>query len=516
MQGGGVSVATVRMFAILLGLTVALCFAYLIHEFQRPANYPPGPPWLPVVGNTPYIRKLARQYGGQHKVFEMLGKRYRSDVIGLKLGREYVVVALNYPAVNEVHRNDVFAGRPDNFFIRLRTMGTRLGVTCTDGAFWAEHRSFVTRHLRQTGYGRQPMQLQIQNELNELVSVIRDRCDTPIWPGSILSTSVINVLWTFVTGTRIPREDDRLQRLLGLLQDRSKAFDMSGGVLSQLPWLRFVAPEWSGYNLLRRFNVELNEFFAPTIAAHHRNYSEDKANDDLIYGYIKEMRDRQDDPDSTFTDLQLTMIILDIFIAGGQTTSTTLDLAFMMMILRPDVQARIRREIVETLRADELPQQTDRSQLPYTDAFLLEVQRFFHIVPVSGPRRTLADCTLGGYRVPKNTTVLIGLRTVHMDAQYWGDPEVFRPERFLDDGDRGTTPASAGDRLMFFGIGKRRCLGEVLARACLFTFFVGIMQKFEIVKPPTAPHGGMEPSIVLRPGITLSPKPYEVLFRPRF
>ena len=99
------------------------CSIFIVHVLFTLS--PPGPPWLPIVGNTPYIRKLARQYGGQHKVFELLGKTYRSDVIGLKLGREYVVVALNYPAVNEVHRNDVFTGRPDNFFIRLRTMGTR-------------------------------------------------------------------------------------------------------------------------------------------------------------------------------------------------------------------------------------------------------------------------------------------------------------------------------------------------------------------------------------------------------
>lgn len=46
-------------------------------------------------------------------------------MIGLKLGRELVVVAFTYPIVKEIHTRDEFDGRPDNFFLRLRTMGTR-------------------------------------------------------------------------------------------------------------------------------------------------------------------------------------------------------------------------------------------------------------------------------------------------------------------------------------------------------------------------------------------------------
>lgn len=385
---------------------------------------------------------------------------------------------------------------------------SRLGITCTDGEHWAEHRNFVVRHLRQLGYGRQTMEAHIQNQLNELLGLIKDLNGEPIWPGAkFLPPSVINVLWTFTTGSRISRNDKRLVRLLELLNRRSKVFDMSGGILSQMPWMRFIAPEYTGYNLIKEFNMELHEFFMETIRAHQATYSEEKAGDDLIYAYIKEMKEREHDKNSTFTDVQLTMIILDIFIAGSQTTSITIDLALMMMVVRPDIQAKVYNEIRSTIGQEKLPNIGDKTVLPYTEAVLFEVQRFFHIVPVSGPRRALRDTTLGGYRIPKNTTILMGLRTVHMDEEYWGDPKVFRPERFLND----KNELLKNDRLMPFGQGRRRCLGDSLARACMFTFLVGILQKYEVVKAV----GKDPPSMDLLPGITLSPKPYFVEFRNR-
>lgn len=85
-----------------------------------------GPKWLPIVGNTPLLRSEAGKVGGhQYFVFEKWMEMYKSPVIGLKLGRELVVVAMTYPIVHEVHTSDAFDGRPDNFFLRLRTMGSR-------------------------------------------------------------------------------------------------------------------------------------------------------------------------------------------------------------------------------------------------------------------------------------------------------------------------------------------------------------------------------------------------------
>lgn len=77
------------------------------------------------------LRKLSKELKGQHKAFEHLCDRYNSPVIGLKLGSELVIYARSYAIVKQIHSREEFDGRPDNFFLRLRTMGTRLGITCT-------------------------------------------------------------------------------------------------------------------------------------------------------------------------------------------------------------------------------------------------------------------------------------------------------------------------------------------------------------------------------------------------
>lgn len=85
-----------------------------------------GPNWyLPFIGNTSQIRKLAKESGGQHMAFEKLSEEYKSPLVGLKLGNELVVVAMTYPIVKDLLTREEFDGRPDTFFLRLRTMGTR-------------------------------------------------------------------------------------------------------------------------------------------------------------------------------------------------------------------------------------------------------------------------------------------------------------------------------------------------------------------------------------------------------
>lgn len=86
-----------------------------------------GPSRWPIVGNTFFIKNLSKQLGGQYKALLKLHDDYKSNIISLKLGNDEYIVVFGRKLVQQVFTRDEFQGRPDGFFIRLRTMGTKKG-----------------------------------------------------------------------------------------------------------------------------------------------------------------------------------------------------------------------------------------------------------------------------------------------------------------------------------------------------------------------------------------------------
>ncbi|XP_071445902.1 methyl farnesoate epoxidase isoform X2 [Hetaerina americana] len=437
---------------ILIFLVVVLLVVLYLHQ-PRPSNFPPGPLQFPLVGNSPIFRKLCKKLGHQYRAFAHLAKEY-GPVVGLRLGRHFVVVVSGVEALRQVLGREEFEGRPDTFFMRLRSMGTRRGITSTDGPNWNEQRSFTVRHLRNLGFGRQTMAVLIEEELTQYLKSLQNEgtvvngrnAGKGILMDLNLAPNVLNVLWAIVAGTRFSSNDPKLDSLLKLLRTRSRAFDMAGGMLSQFPWLRHIAPKASGYTLLLDVNARMKEFLMETIEKHKEGYVEGCLRD-LIDAYIREMKSRKEDPTSTFTDDQLVMVCLDMFIAGSETTSNTLQFAFLLAALHPEIQDKVQHELDTLLGRSEngkvmngLKRElvlSDRTKLPYCEAFLTEAQRICHVTPVAGPRRAMSDTKVAGYDIPKDTVLLLNFRSVHMDVEHWKDPKVFRPERFLKVGDNG-------------------------------------------------------------------------------
>lgn len=136
------------------------------------------------------------------------------------------------------------------------------------------------------------MEMMVKNEVSVILDVIKES-QSDLQIGRLLAPSVLNVLWSLIAGARLSRNNPRLYNLLDLFNKRSKAFDMSGGTLSQHPWLRFVAPEMTGFNLLNSINKELKDFFMEIIVDHHKTWKED-CDDDLIYSFISEMNSKNE------------------------------------------------------------------------------------------------------------------------------------------------------------------------------------------------------------------------------
>ncbi|XP_048251938.1 putative inactive cytochrome P450 2G1 [Haliotis rufescens] len=138
------------------------------------------------------------------------------------------------------------------------------------------------------------------------------------------------------------------------------------------------------------------------------------------------------------------------------------------------------------------PSVSDRSDLPYTDAVLHESMRLHTVAPSGIPHKTLCDTKVGGYDIPRGTTVLINHYGLHRDPEQWRDPQVYNPDRFLDhEGKVATKPES----WLPFSAGRRVCLRESVAKPELHLLLAGIMRHFKVSLPPGAkvnlePRGG--------------------------
>ncbi len=121
---------------------------------------------------------------------------------------------------------------------------------------------------------------------------------------------------------------------------------------------------------------------------------------------------------------------MDFFIAGSETTSTTLNWAVLYMILNPDVQEKVQEELDAVTGGGRLPTMADRQDTPYTEAVIHELQRCANILPFSVTHVAARDTRLGGYFVPKDTAVFPDLGHVMKDPKTFPEPEKFDPTRY--------------------------------------------------------------------------------------
>ncbi|XP_017885232.1 methyl farnesoate epoxidase-like [Ceratina calcarata] len=491
------------MFAtVLLVLLTLILFSISLLLGQKSKKDPPGPiPW-PFFGNQILLKRLKRELGAQHAVFMELGKRYDSDVISVHLGNDKVLVVNGFKLITTVMKSDDYDGRPWNEFIKIRNMGKKSGITMNDGTEWKELRGWMVRTMKFFGLGKSEMSEMLKNELLNMVENLKTK-GGPRKMKSLITPAVVNVLWYLATGTPF-LDGKKLQFFSDLLETRSKAFDMAGGWLSTFPWIRYIAPESSGYNVLMTLNNELRNFLLESIREHKKNYKPG-SEADLIDMFLHEMEDHTE-YDTVYTEEQLVIILVDLFIAGCTTTGTTVDFLFLHMAVHQDVQRKLQKEIDSVIPRDRIPDLDDRPKLPYVEAVMSESQRLWPVFPIVGPRRVLRDTDLDKYTIPKESTVLMNSFSISRDPNLYTDPEKFIPERYIKNGAFVPDPYS-----LQFGKGRRRCPGEALAKAASFILFVGVMQKFNILPVP----GKGPTTIEVTFGITTSPKPYEILAVPR-
>ncbi|KAK2574914.1 hypothetical protein KPH14_002605 [Odynerus spinipes] len=491
--------------------TISLLFVVLflccIYDCLKPNYFPPGPFWLPVIGCYPIFKLLRWKYGYVYLAFKRLEETY-GPILGLKLGRQKLVVISSYDLVKKALLRDEFNGRPDEYFFRVRAFGKRKGVLFTEGQMWSQSRRFTMRHLRTFGLGQSLMNTRLITEAQSLVDHLRRQSENgPVLMHTAFDIAVLNALWTMLAGSRFQYDDKRSNEMLEAVHDSFKISDTMGGILSQMPYLRFIIPKLSGYSELMRLLQKLWKFLDEEITEHEKKLTDGQPQD-LIEAFLLEAASRNPENDDDIFDREnLLILCLDLFLAGSQTTTDTLASAILFLALNPKWIKILQEELDKQTGRTRPPTLEDSSSLPTIEAFLAEVQRYLILAPLGVPHRTMNDVDFNGYRIPKDTLILFDFYSVHNDPAYWTNPEEFKPERFLDD--KGQFCQQTAN--MPFGLGKRRCLGEILARSSLFIYFVYFIHFFDF--EISSLHGKPDPNGY--DGFTISPKPYYLVLSMR-
>lgn len=460
-------------------LTTALVFllSYVAVRFYRKVSkYPKGPLPFPVVGNLLALRNTNQLY----KMAEEWARQY-GDPITLWMGEKPMVVLNTQKVVKEafVEKRHEFAGRFSTKMAELQRQGNNNIVMEDYNPTWKALRKVALTAVRKYA---------VSDSLENLCCEVVDAYVDSLKEGSNIVDSkapflymLYNIIGMSVYGTKFDKESPELAKLKEFNQEFLES--APNGLPSDIvPWLGVL---YRGRE--KKMEILFREFFEVLDVLYKRaakTYVPGKL-DNFTHSMLAardEAIEQEKNDAQHLTEANMVQIIMDIFGAATDTSLGELQWLCLTMTRKPEIQEKIKKEIEANL-GQARPSLRDKEKLPYTHACILEALRRYPIVPLGLPHNTTCDTSAGGLFIPKNTGVLYNIYAVNHDTQMWADPEVFRPERFLDPV-TGRVNQELLPQMITFGLGPRTCPGEKLAHADMFYVLVRFMQRVSCTALP--------------------------------
>lgn len=201
-----------------------------------------------------------------------------------------------------------------------------------------------------------------------------------------------------------------------------------------------------------------------------------------------------------------------MYTGGADTTVSSLGSFFLAMLLYPEIQLKAQKQIDE-LCAGRLPDFSDRLDLPYVEALVMESLRWHPVVPLCVPHLSMADDIYNGFFIPKGSLVVANSWAILHDEEVYADPHVFNPDRFLKAGK--IDPEVQDPMVAAFGFGRRLCAGRHLAIESMWIAIASILASSTISRDKGLDGKPVTPKEDYLAGFLCYPKPFKCDVRPR-
>ncbi|PIC20472.1 hypothetical protein B9Z55_025663 [Caenorhabditis nigoni] len=462
---------SVLIVAFLVFLT-----AYIAHFYWKVSKYPKGPFPLPFIGNV-------LQFPGEniHIYFDELSKTYGPCFTLWTPLPAVVITDFDYLKDAFVTQGDAFITRLNRPPETLLQAHQNTGVLVSSGENWRLQRRTSLKILRDFGLGRNLMEEQVMRSVHEMLQQIENINDKKkvdmFWPIQLCVGNVIN---ESLFGYHYKYDDaDRFKQFVEIVDNHLRAAQGKLPLLmSAFPWLRHVPIIGElGYHKIARNIEQYQGFIEKEVASQIKEYDEESEPENFVHAYMKQMK-QTGNPGLDMPNLCAS--VLDFWLAGMETTSNSLRWHLSYMMKYPEIQDKVRGEIFEVVGTSRLPSMSDKPNMPYTQAVIHEVQRCSNMIPVMLSHTNTEDVIVKGQNVPRGTLVFGQIWSIMKNDSVFDESHKFNPSRYLQ-ADGKTLNKAAIEKTIPFGIGKRACAGEGLARMELFLIFSALIQKYEFI-----------------------------------
>ncbi|XP_057950655.1 flavonoid 3'-monooxygenase [Malania oleifera] len=498
-------------FFVYTSLLAALLHFLLRLGRRTPRPLPPGPrPW-PLVGNLPHLGPVP------HHTLAALARTY-GPLMHLRLGYVNVVVAASAAtAAQFLKTHDAnFSSRPTNSGAKHIAYNHQDLVFAPYGPRWRMLRKICSIHLFSAKALDDYRNVR-EEEIGVLTRALASAGESPVNLGQLLTICTTNALGRVMIGRRVfvdagaDAKADEFKQMVLEVMVLAGVFNI-GDFVPALEWLDLQGVAAKMKKLHKRFDS-----FLDTILQEHRRvllHAGGGHHPDLLTKLIS-LKDDADGEGGKLTDTEIKALLLNMFTAGTDTSSSTVEWAIAELIRHPNIMAQAQQELDSVVGRGRLVSDSDLPNLPFLQAVVKETFRLHPSTPLSLPRIASNACEVDGYYIPKGSTLLVNVWAIARDPAVWNDPLEFRPARFLPGGERPNADVKGNDfEVIPFGAGRRICAGMSLGLRTVQLLTAALVQAFrwELPEGEVAEKLNMEEAY----GLTLQrAAPLTVLPRPR-
>ncbi|KAL8124081.1 hypothetical protein AgCh_011912 [Apium graveolens] len=409
---------------------------------------PPGPPAWPLVGNIFDLGTMP------HQDLYRLRPKY-GPVLWLKLGSVNTMVIQSAKAASHLFKNHdlAFSNRTVPHAMTAWSFNQGSLGFAPYGAYWRILRKICTTEFLVNRQLNNSTELR-ENCVDKLVDWIEEE--------AIASRD----------GGGSGEEGHDFFKAVNMVMQRAG----KPNVADFFPLLKWIDPQSIRRNMMKDLGTAIDIVASFVTDRVEENLAgREKVKKDFLDMLLEYEGDGKECPKS-ISEKNITFIIVEMFVAGSETTSVTVEWALAELLRSPQSMRMAKDELEKVIGATRKIKESDIDKLPYLQAVVKETLRLHPAVPLLVPRCSMEDTEYMNYLIPIYTQVFVNAWAIGRDSETWENPMCFNPLRFL-----GSSINYKGQDYEFlpFGSGRRICVGMDLAHRVVHLSLATLLWSFD-------------------------------------